>query len=188
VPPEFEDKETMDLFESAVREQYISGYKTEEMRRLGMGRLLEELGKKMAHKAEHGTDDPLKILVHSTHDTGIAPLLQTLDVFDERWPQFTASVTFELFKKKAATNQTNFRQTLVSGISPIAPGTKREEHFVRLRYQNKTLPLPACAEDGKHLPGAPEFCTLSAFLNRVKEISPKNWEAECRSSTSGQQM
>ncbi len=52
-------------------------------------------------------------------------------VFDKtvfRWPQFTASVTFELFKKKAATSQANFRQTLVGGTSPIAPGAKREEH------------------------------------------------------------
>jgi len=141
----------------------------------------------MARKAENGTDDPLKILVHSTHDTGIAPLLQTLDVFDERWPQFTSAVTFELFKKKDDTNQTNFLQRLVGWISPFAWGAKPAEHFVRVRYQNRTLPLPACAEDGKHLPGVPEFCTLSAFLNRVKEISPKNWEAECMPGPSGQQ-
>lgn len=50
-----------------------------------MGRLLEELGKKLTHKAENDADDPLKILVHSTHDTGVAPLLNTLDVFDERF-------------------------------------------------------------------------------------------------------
>jgi len=154
-----------------------------------MGRLLEELGKKLAHKAENGAEDPLKILVHSTHDTGIAPLLQTLDVFDERWPQFTAAVSFELFKKKDATNDTHFLQKLVGRVFPFAWGAKPEEHFVRVRYQNRTLPLPACAEDGKHLPGAPEFCTLSAFLQRVKEISPKNWEAECIPSPSaaGQQ-
>ena len=58
--------------------------KTEEVRRLGMGRLLEDLSRKMQHKAAHGSQDPLKILVHSTHDTAIAGLCSTFDVFDDR--------------------------------------------------------------------------------------------------------
>ena len=58
--------------------------KTEEVRRLGMGRLLEDLSRKMQHKAAYGSQDPLKILVHSTHDTAIAALCSTLDVFDDR--------------------------------------------------------------------------------------------------------
>jgi len=39
--------------------------------------------------------------------------------------------------------------------------------------------LPACAEEGKHLAGSPEFCTLKAFADRVKELTPSDWEAEC---------
>lgn len=58
--------------------------KTEEVRRLGMGRLLEDLSRKMQHKAVYGSQDPLKILVHTTHDTAIAALCSTLDVFDDR--------------------------------------------------------------------------------------------------------
>lgn len=50
-----------------------------------MGRLLEELGRKMAHKAKHSSNDPLRILIHSVHDTTIAPMLQTLNVFDNRF-------------------------------------------------------------------------------------------------------
>jgi acid phosphatase len=49
-----------------------------------MGRLLEDLSRKMQHKAFYGSRDPLKILVHSTHDTAIAGLCSTLDVFDDR--------------------------------------------------------------------------------------------------------
>ena len=49
-----------------------------------MGRLLEDLSRKMQHKAVNGNQDPLKILVHSTHDTTIAGLCSTLDVFDDR--------------------------------------------------------------------------------------------------------
>ena len=50
---------------------------------------------------------------------------------------------------------------------------------VRMRYQNKDLRLPLCADPGKHLPGHPEFCTLAAFRERVKELTPEDWEAEC---------
>lgn len=67
-----------------------------------MGRLLDDLSRKMSHKADHGDKDVLKILVcvmfpslaerklmnggqiHSTHDTALAGLASTLDVFDER--------------------------------------------------------------------------------------------------------
>ena len=58
--------------------------KTEEVRRLGMGRLLSDLSHKMLSKAENGEEDPMKILIHSTHDTALAGLCSTLDVFDER--------------------------------------------------------------------------------------------------------
>ncbi len=50
-----------------------------------MGRLLEDLTNKMQHKIEKGRKDPLKVLVHATHDTGIAGLCSTLDVFDEKY-------------------------------------------------------------------------------------------------------
>jgi hypothetical protein len=50
-----------------------------------MGRLLEDLTRKMQRKADLGDRDPLKILVHSTHDTALAALCATLDVFDEQY-------------------------------------------------------------------------------------------------------
>jgi acid phosphatase len=49
-----------------------------------MGRLLADLSRKMQHKAEHPVADPLRIAVHSTHDTGLAGLCSTLDVFDDK--------------------------------------------------------------------------------------------------------
>jgi acid phosphatase len=49
-----------------------------------MGRLLEDLTNKMQGKIEKGDEDPFKILVHSTHDTAIAGLCSTLDVFNEK--------------------------------------------------------------------------------------------------------
>lgn len=83
-----------------------------------MGPLLSDLAQKMQAKAENSDANAAKILIHSTHDTCLAGLSNTLDIFDERyvypamhthihlmltsicrWPAFTAAVTFELFKK-----------------------------------------------------------------------------------------
>jgi len=173
VPPEFKDKAIVDTIERAVVSEWFAGYRTEEVRRLGMGRLLEDLTRKMQQKADLGGGDPLKILVHSTHDTALAALCATLDVFDDQWPAFTAAITFELFRKTY-----NESPNAQIEFSPFME-TTAPEYYVRMRYQNKNMALPICAEEGNHLPGYPEFCTLMAFHKRVKELTPVDWVSEC---------
>ncbi|KAF9523260.1 phosphoglycerate mutase-like protein [Crepidotus variabilis] len=188
IPPEFEDKKIIDSIEQAVVSEWFGGYKTEEVRRLGMGRLLSSLTTKMERKASKGASEPLKLLVHSTHDTAIAALCQTLDVFDDKWPAFTASLSFELFKQvgsvvakpetKSSAEQASrgFPQNILAHLSG---NSTNSGHYIRLRYQNKSLPLPLCAAEGDHLPGYPEFCTFAAFQRRVKELTPKDFNQEC---------
>ena len=53
-----------------------------------MGRLLSDISQKMGTKATKGNEDPMKILVHSTHDTALAGLCNTLDVYDEKFVLF----------------------------------------------------------------------------------------------------
>ncbi|KAK7046664.1 acid phosphatase [Favolaschia claudopus] len=177
VPPEFEDKSIVDVIEQAVVAEWFAD-KTQEVRKLGMGPLLSDLSQKMANKAEHGAEDALKILVHSTHDTALAAMLSTLDVFDEKWPAFASHVSFELFKKSQPDDQRSYLQAVLSPFKASAS----PEYFVRMRYQNRNMALPVCAEEGKHLPGSPEFCTLSAFRERVKELTPVDWDTECVST------
>ncbi|EMD34786.1 hypothetical protein CERSUDRAFT_86207 [Gelatoporia subvermispora B] len=179
VPHEFKEKGVLDVIEKAVVQEWFAD-KTEEVRRLGMGPLLSDLSSKMQRKAELGGQDPLKILVHSTHDTCLAGLCSTLDAYDEKWPAFAASITFELFRKRPdETQRSSYWQTILSPFRRPQP----VEHYVRMRYQNRNLPLPFCSEKGKHLHGAPEFCTLAAFRERVAELTPKDWEAECAISS-----
>ncbi|KAJ7599258.1 histidine phosphatase superfamily [Mycena floridula] len=190
VPPEFEDPAVVDIIERAVVTEWFAGYKTEEVRRLGMGRMLDDLARKMQNKVDKGDRDPLKLLVHSTHDTALAALCQTLDVFDEKWPAFTASLTFELFKKvhpeeyttthdeyKTSRPPSGIMQAVMS-MSTLKPKPS-PEYYIRMRYQNKNMVLPLCKDEGKHLPGSPEFCTLTAFTERVKELAPIDWDSEC---------
>ncbi|KDR72600.1 hypothetical protein GALMADRAFT_252751 [Galerina marginata CBS 339.88] len=177
VPPEFEDKSVVDVIERAVVNEWFAGmYKTEEVRRLGMGRLLADVLSKTQHKVERSESDPLKILVHSTHDTAIAALCSTFDVYDEKWPAFTASITFELFKKKGPESQPSISQTVLSRLGSF---TASPQHYIRMRFQNKDLVLPMCAQEGQHLEGHPEFCTFATFKARVKELTPVDWDSEC---------
>ncbi|TFY59057.1 hypothetical protein EVJ58_g6020 [Rhodofomes roseus] len=186
VPPELKDPAVVDLIEKAVVHEWFAGcemlapyHQTEEVRRLGMGPLLSDLSRKMQAKAMNASGDSLKILIHSTHDTCLAALCSTLDVFDNRWPAFSSAVTFELFRRRMQPE----RQQQSIWQSVLAPFRQHAdtptEHYVRMRYQNRNLPLPVCAEDGKHLPGSPEFCTLAAFQERIRELTPVDWDAEC---------
>jgi len=56
--------------------------KSEQGRRLGMGRLLADMSTKMQTKIEKKDKDPLKVLVYCTHDSTLAGLCCTFDAFD----------------------------------------------------------------------------------------------------------
>jgi len=64
--------------------QQFGGYKDPEVRKLAMGRFLSSLSARMQSKADRGDRDPLKIAIYACHDTSLAGLCQTLDVFDGR--------------------------------------------------------------------------------------------------------
>jgi acid phosphatase len=49
-----------------------------------MGPLLDDLQRKMQKKVDDGDKEQLKLFVYSTHDTALAGLLSSLDVFDHR--------------------------------------------------------------------------------------------------------
>jgi hypothetical protein len=50
-----------------------------------MGPLLAEISRKMNQSISEAGENNPKILIHSTHDTAIAGLLGTLEVFDNRY-------------------------------------------------------------------------------------------------------
>ncbi|KAF5318508.1 hypothetical protein D9619_010708 [Psilocybe cf. subviscida] len=179
VPPEFEDKSVVDVIEQAVVSEWFSD-KTEEVRRLGMGPLLSDIATKMQRKIDDGEKEQTKLLVHSTHDTALAALAATLDVFDEKWPAFTASMTFELFKKRPDTVPQPVQPQSILKLGAFARASP--QYYIRLRYQNKDMALPICAAEGNHLEGHPEFCTFAAFKARVRELTPTDWDGECMPS------
>ncbi|CAE6436924.1 unnamed protein product [Rhizoctonia solani] len=171
IPPEFQDPDIVSALETAICDEWFRGYKDNEYRRLAMGRLLAEMSGGMSAIVNR-TEAP-KIRVLACHDTTLAGLCQTLDVFNNRWPDFTASITFELFSEAAT------QPTPSTFLLEMFSRKSAAKHFVRMRYQNRNLALPACAAPGDHLPGSPEFCTLAAFQQHVRKLTPGDWEKEC---------
>lgn len=111
---------------------------------------------------------------------------------DERWPRFTSYIVFELFRKRSAPHSAStsegslqFQKNDENHFSSVtgqeiankpqdirrqsvkdpttAEMTRLDEYFVRVRYNDRTMIVPGCREEGKHLDGDAGFCTLVNF-------------------------
>ncbi|GET03926.1 phosphoglycerate mutase-like protein [Rhizophagus clarus] len=98
------------------------------------------------------------------HDSTMAPLIATFSAFDHRWPKFNSHLTLELFESKE-------EKSLFSSA--------QDKHYVRVKYNDKILELPACQNDDKHHPNDKSLCTLRAFLTLVDSHIPKDYIQEC---------
>jgi acid phosphatase len=56
---------------------------------------------------------------------------------------------------------------------------KLDGYYVRLRFNDKVMTVPACRKPGNHLEGDESFCTLETFKRVVDGFTPKNWKGEC---------
>jgi acid phosphatase len=68
-------------------------------------------------------------------------------------------------------------------LSELSQSQREElkEYYVRIRYNDNIMQVPACKAADKHLEGDTTFCTLEAFKGVVDKYTPKNWKAECMS-------
>ncbi|KAI8388547.1 histidine phosphatase superfamily [Radiomyces spectabilis] len=88
LPKEIDDQLLRDLEDLVVNEWFYGAMQSNEVRRLGLGRLAGEIKDRMVRRA-NGTDkqigeDNYKLAIYSGHDTTIAPLLIILGGFDKR--------------------------------------------------------------------------------------------------------
>jgi acid phosphatase len=114
------------------------------------------------------------------HDTTLAGVLASLGAYDTgRWPPFTSHLAIELFResKIPAPPQEPVKGgwwTSVFGSAgapanigrrPTAELTANEKgkldgYYVRIRYNDEPVTVPACKLPGNHLEGDESFCTL----------------------------
>ncbi|KAJ9662765.1 hypothetical protein H2198_001214 [Neophaeococcomyces mojaviensis] len=72
-------------------------------------------------------------------------------------------------------------------VSELDPEEQKrlDGYYVRLRYNDKPMKIPACAKPGRHLEGDESFCTLEAFKRIADSFTPKNWKVECGQNLDG---
>ncbi|CAM0142796.1 hypothetical protein VKS41_002640 [Umbelopsis sp. WA50703] len=177
LPPDIDDDLLSDLADVVTHEWFAGAMHNEEIRKLSLGRLMGDIRDRMVRKV-NGTDklvgeENLKMAIYSGHDTTVAPLLIILGVFDMKWPPFSSSILFELFKEKAPSSN--------SWFSSLWKQPVEQDYYVRVRYQDKIMKLPGCADHGKHHPsGDQSLCTLKAFREAIDSQVPKDWAEECK--------
>jgi len=124
------------------------------MRRLAIGPFLADLRDIILSKVNNTPETKdLKFAIYSGHDSTMAPLITTFSAFDHRWPKFNSHLTLELFESKE-------EKSLFSKLFSSA----QNNHYIRVRYNDKILELPACQNDDQHHPNDRSLCTLKAFL------------------------
>ena len=175
------------------------GYSNLQFSRLAMGRLLGDLSARLQERVMNPTTDKLRLALYACHDTSVGGILNALQCFDNKWPAFTAYLSFELFQKAKD-------RTPSSWLAGLGFGRARPDfydYYVRIRYDSKDLRLPFCSQPGKHLEGsngtvctcelkdrsvdfarltAPCPIEVQAFKDAVKDISmtSEQWERECK--------
>ncbi|KAF2756906.1 phosphoglycerate mutase-like protein [Pseudovirgaria hyperparasitica] len=156
-----------------------------------------------------GNEKQIKLALSGCHDTTLAALLTSLGAFDgESWPPFTSHVAIELFRKNTPTTPTptsltasssppskpNWWTTLFGPSPSTTPRINRtptstlsttqksalDGFFVRVRYNDKVMQVPACAQPGKHFEDDTTLCTLAAFKGVVDAFTPRSWKGACR--------
>jgi len=176
LPNEFYEPRTREIMDSIIVDEWYRGYdQSSEYRRLGVGSLLGDVKDRMLASIKDDTnkDGRLKIGLMGCHDTTIAGLLASLGGFDKKWPPFTSSIAFEIFRKK------EHNKNRYTFSKPFGVKNKEEGWYVRLRYNDKPVYVKGCKAIGRHLEGDESFCTLTAFKEIVEKMAPQNWKEEC---------
>ena len=148
---------------------------------------IEEVGgDDQRHGVGRGGEKSIRFGLSGCHDTTLAAMLSSLGCFNmEAWPPYTSHVAVELFRQKGLTPRSD-RTPINSGSKfltwfrgqwPAKEGSdtigrtplsklrdyqkeKLDGYFVRVRYNDEVMKIPACKLPGNHLEGDDSFCTL----------------------------
>lgn len=152
------DAEMLDTMHRAVVSEWFGGYLADETyRRLGAGRILRDFKDQIVERTRGGV---LKFALYGAHDTTLGAILASIGAFDGEWPRFTSHIALETFEQQRP------------GGSGLLGFFKSQHHFVRIRYNDRVVPVTGCRD--------PKLCTLDEFVRLVEKLTPTNWQEECR--------
>ncbi|KAL6713702.1 hypothetical protein ACLMJK_009167 [Lecanora helva] len=159
LPKELNDRRAYAIMNRILMAEEYSGYaENRECRRLGIGALLGEIVQTMERRIWQGKNNDgdgdgndassngPRLALYAAHDSTLAAILTSLGVWGSgqgHWPPYTSSLALELFKLRESQGSDD-----------------ESKHFVRLRYNDRSLILPGCRLKGLYLSGREDFCTL----------------------------
>lgn len=160
LPAEFYEEEVRRNMEMINLDEWFRGYsQSSEYRKFGVGTLLGDLVDRMLAAADAPDKERrLKVALMACHDTTLGGLLTSLGASDGRWPPFTSSIAFEMFRKRELEQSKSLWSRLLGG------GKGKEEYYVRLRYNDKPVVVKGCRKPGNHLEGDESFCTMVSLI------------------------
>lgn len=103
----------------------------------------------------------LKFALFGTHDSTIAATLASLGALEgelNTWPSYTSSLAIELFQAIVPTEpnpSTSPSSTLLPHHKP-----RLAQHYVRIRYNDRPITIPACRAQGRHFENDESICTF----------------------------
>lgn len=216
LPSEFYDEQSIKHIDRICVEEWFVGYlENLEYRKLGIGSLIGDLTQRMVEQTTSSgsisrDSRPFEMSLAGAHDTTVAACLAALGAFsieNDRWPKYTSSLAFELFKKAGKSNtahtgpngaawpqqsktwwsyffSSSKTSQPTSARSPLSewPESERrrlDDYYVRIRYNDQPVSIPLCRPSGHHYGDDESICTLAAFKEAADSITPRNWKAEC---------
>ncbi|XP_076580013.1 lysosomal acid phosphatase [Chaetodon auriga] len=131
-------------------------YKRQEKSRLQGGILLGEIVKNLTKMAAPDPEQRLKMMMLSAHDTTVAALQSSLDVFNGRQPPYASCQIFELYRENGSASVSMF-----------------------FRNDSTVQPFPL------HLPGCSHDCPLDDFVRITKLSISEDRDKECEVPSKG---
>lgn len=124
------------------------------LKKLSCGVLIKEITDNMDRKRNGILDPDIKFQVYSAHDTNVAGLLNSLNVYNYILPPYASAVFLELRRNKETNNT----------------------YVVTVLYRNTSNHEPYLL----HVPGCNSVaCDLDQFIDIVKPILVTDWYEEC---------
>ena len=139
--------------------RYRYNWDSPVIQRLRAGGLAKEINKNL--KAVLDDQNNRKAYIYSTHDTMMAALMHSLNIFNDIPPTFGAVLFLELHGKNDSSS-------------------KEDDYFVRAFYHNETIP-----NTGTPYPiqwrncGNLFDCPIDQFFNSTKHLLYENFDKEC---------
>lgn len=179
LPEAFYDSKVRHIVERiAYEEEYAPFHESNEMRTVGIGGLLGDVVERMVQRVQGlDTDASVpKLFLAGGHDSTLAGIMASMGAVDAKatgkWPPYASVVAIELFKEPSTTDTGNNVPIGRMKLNNLTSGQRDtlDGHYIRIRYNEKSLVVPGCGEPGRNWRGDGSFCTLVSSRYGIMDI------------------